>query len=357
MTGIALQLDLRPGDWVAVRDEAEILATLDDRGTLDAVPFMPEMLAHCGQRYQVFKRADKTCDTVTWTGLRSMERTVHLDMLRCDGSLHGGCQAGCLLFWKEAWLKRVPAPADSNGPLATADHDARPSQPAVATQPRRDRAWLQTTIHRSAAERPATATDSEPCYRCQATELVKFTCPLPWWKPRQYYSDVCHNDVPLTDVARGLAIATYSKLHRAVTGHSFPSVAGSLTKTPTASLDLQPGEWVVIGSKEEILATLDKSGKNRGMTFDSEMLPYCGQTARVLRRVERIVEETTGRLIRLPGVSIILDGVVCLARYRRSCPRSIYPFWREIWLRRAEPHEIAAASAATEHMPDCQPSA
>ena len=78
MTNNPLQLDLRPGEWVEVRSEAEILATLDERGTLDEMPFMPEMLAHCGQRYQVFKRADKTCDTVTWTGLRRMERTVHL---------------------------------------------------------------------------------------------------------------------------------------------------------------------------------------------------------------------------------------------------------------------------------------
>ncbi len=101
------QLDLRPGDWVLVRSEAEILATLDDRGTLDDLPFMPEMLAHCGQRYRVFKRADKTCDTVKWSGLRRMERTVHLDMLRCDGSAHQGCQAGCLMFWKEAWLHRA----------------------------------------------------------------------------------------------------------------------------------------------------------------------------------------------------------------------------------------------------------
>jgi hypothetical protein len=33
-----------------------------------------------------------------------MTDTVHLSDLRCDGSAHAGCQAGCLLFWKEAWL-------------------------------------------------------------------------------------------------------------------------------------------------------------------------------------------------------------------------------------------------------------
>ena len=57
-------LDLRPGDWVEVRSEQEILATLDERGTLSGLVFMPEMLAQCGRRMQVFKRADKTCDTI-----------------------------------------------------------------------------------------------------------------------------------------------------------------------------------------------------------------------------------------------------------------------------------------------------
>src|SRR4051794_17968284 len=32
-----------------------------------------------------------------------------LNYLRCDGSAHGGCQAGCRLYWKEAWLRRVDA--------------------------------------------------------------------------------------------------------------------------------------------------------------------------------------------------------------------------------------------------------
>jgi hypothetical protein len=34
---------------------------------------------------------------------------------------------------------------------------------------------------------------------------------------------------------------------------------------------------------------------------------------------------------------IILEDVVCQSRYstcRMLCPRSIYPYWREIWLER-----------------------
>ena len=63
--------DLRAGDWVEVRSSEEILATLDERGRLEALPFMPEMLQYCGKRFRVYKSAHKTCDTIeTYKGRR-----------------------------------------------------------------------------------------------------------------------------------------------------------------------------------------------------------------------------------------------------------------------------------------------
>ena len=50
-------LHLRVGEIVEVRSEAEILATLDERGELDGLPFMPEMLDFCGRRFRVHKLA------------------------------------------------------------------------------------------------------------------------------------------------------------------------------------------------------------------------------------------------------------------------------------------------------------
>ncbi len=102
----AKPLDLKAGEWVEVRSQEEILATLDEKGWLEGLPFMPEMLQYCGQKLRVYKRADKTCDTVVPWSIRRMENAVHLET-RCDGSGHGGCEAGCLIFWKEAWLKRA----------------------------------------------------------------------------------------------------------------------------------------------------------------------------------------------------------------------------------------------------------
>src|SRR6185503_9144504 len=92
-----------PRTFVEIRSKAEILATLDKSGRFEGLPFMPEMLAFCGKRFRVYKRAHKTCDTVNKTGGRRMNAAVHLEGLRCSGEAHGGCQAACLLFWKEAW--------------------------------------------------------------------------------------------------------------------------------------------------------------------------------------------------------------------------------------------------------------
>ena len=52
-----------------------------------------------------------------------------------------------------------------------------------------------------------------------------------------------------------------------------------------------PGDWVVVKEKEAIRATLDGNGRNRGLAFESELLPYCGKAFRVLRRVERLIVE------------------------------------------------------------------
>ena len=88
--------NLRIGEVVEVRSEEEILATLDENGELDGLPFMPEMLAWCGRRVRVHKLALKLCDTIDWTGIYRMRDAVHLEASRCDGQAHGGCQAGCM---------------------------------------------------------------------------------------------------------------------------------------------------------------------------------------------------------------------------------------------------------------------
>jgi hypothetical protein len=328
---------LRAGDVVEVRSEEEILRTLDANGALDALPFMPEMLRLCGKRFRVSSRAHKACDTIDWRTLRRMEDAVHLEDLRCDGSAHGDCQAGCLLYWKEAWLARVNE----------ADSGERDSSPEVRIVDAASSCTRETLL--SATTRTDASEDGGSIYACQATELLRATTrPINWWEPGQYVDDVRSGNASVANVLRGLLVGFFNKFQQAnarvlprfclVRGcKPYPFVEGRAANgTPEERLNLQPGEIVEVKSKDEIFATLDDRDRNRGLRFDSEMLKYCGTRGRVLRRVEHIIDEKTGKMLHIKGDCIILDGVVCTGDYHRSCPRRIYPYWREIWLKRVE---------------------
>ena len=107
--------EVKANEWVEVKGPLEIAQTLDADGTLDGVPFMPEMLEHCGKRYRVLRRAEKTCVELPGGVYAIREFTNNdvflLDGLRCSGASHDGCQRGCMFFWKSAWLKgSVDAP-------------------------------------------------------------------------------------------------------------------------------------------------------------------------------------------------------------------------------------------------------
>jgi hypothetical protein len=317
-------LHLKPGELVRVRCAGEIFATLDESGTLDNLPFMPEMLRYCGQTLTVSKRADKTCGPDH--GLRRMLNTVHLANARCDGTAHGGCQAACLMYWKEAWLERaasVGAPqrrALTDAEQAFATHTLRAGTRNGNEDGRQDSTW-----------------------RCQATDIPRASTQLHGWYLDQYKKDA--RNWGWAKVIRTLIIDVFNRIQflsrrylrprlRFHGGQSYPFIAGSLAKgqTPSAKLDLRPGDLVRIKSKEEIVATLDDTNHNRGLSFDSEMVKYCGRTATVRARVERLIDEETGKMIQIKSDCIILEGVTCTADYHRLCPRGIYPYWREVWL-------------------------
>jgi hypothetical protein len=320
-------LNLRVGDLVEVRSESEILATLDDAGELDSLPFMPEMVAFCGQRLTVHKVAHKLCDTISGTGMRRMERAVHLTGARCDGSAHGGCQTKCQFYWKEAWLKRVdPATSQPDRNLA----DGRILLSLLATNTCR-----------------APDQDGETRYSCQATELLRAApqC-LPLRDFRQYVLDVQSGNAGVRGVVVAFSVAMFNWVQaqsnrrlprwlRFRRGLRWRFLEGRVTgRTPTEKTRLQPGELVRIKSRDEILATLDHTLHNRGMGFEEEMERYCGTVARVQSRVDRCIDERTGRMLTMKNPCIVLENVTCAGVYNASCPREFIPFWREIWLER-----------------------
>jgi hypothetical protein len=334
-------LKLHAGDWVEVRGREEILATLDEHGRLDNMPFMPEMLRYCGQRFRVSKRADKTCQYIVGWSIRRVRDSVHLEHVRCDGSGHDGCEAGCLIFWKEAWLQR----ADNNLLVSVAGVQRTAAPSATSTRVCTVESILKASRTIDGAE--------DTIYSCQETDVYKFSSPMRMWDPRQYIRDLRSGNLStglagnsrghrLLDMVLGVMkilkatiIDTYNDLQARNHGVFYPFVAGSLEKTPLKMLNLQAGEFVQVRSKEEIMATLDKQNRNRGLLFDFEMLTYCGGIFRVLRRVDRIIDAKTGKMQHMKHPCIILEGVACRSDYHRLCPRAIYHYWRENWLERA----------------------
>ena len=287
------------GDVVEVRGAGEILATLDAQGTLDGLPFMPEMAKHCGQTFRVQRRADKLL-LDRYYYIAHMKDTVFLEDLRCDGGAHGGCQLGCLMFWKTAWLK----PTDAVGPFEKRPH-----------------------------EESALRTTQDGRFFCQATELVNATVRLPWWDLRQYVRDLAYREVGFRQLVRVLGLAVYNKLRRLCGRDPCGVLRGSQKQTPATTLDLQSGDLVEVKSAAEIVATLDAEGKNRGLGFAPEMLPHCGRRYRVARPVENIVVEASGEMAHLSN-TVILAGVTCQGISARCCPRLCYHLWREAWLKR-----------------------
>jgi hypothetical protein len=349
---VSRKLDLKVGDWVMVRPAEEILATLDANARFEGMPFMPQMLQHCGKKFQVRKRAHKLCDTAFGTGGRQMTDAVFLDDLRCDGAAYGGCELRCTIIWKEAWLER----ADAN-------------EPEVKSVPSER---LETLV-RAATRKPNPAS-SEPLYVCQATELVAATKLLPWWKPGQYVEDYKSGNVPLSDIVSrltflvyaelvstgiGLGSAlrwTYNKIQEVRGGDPYPVRPGHLPvggPTPTVKVGLKEGDVVRVKSGDEILATVDELLVNRGMAFHPEMMPFCGKTYRISQRLSRLIDEKTGRLKELRNSCIVLEGVDCAGTCTRplNCPRACPPYWREIWLERVVTAEASPSQGKAAKQP------
>lgn len=327
-------LALRVGDIVEVRPDSEICETLDDNGALGGLPFMPEMLRFCGQRLRVFKRADKTCDTIDKSGLRRMEHTVLLENVHCDGSAHGECQAGCYLFWKEHWLRRVPGFPSPSTALLTFQSDTRKPALGASVRPNDE---IRAVLMKSTLVCDERAVSDEERYRCQITELKKASFYLAPWDLRQYVRDVWSGNRRAREVIRWLFIGTFNWVQKLRKGDTFPYIeTGRLKNTPIANQNLQPGDMVEVKTEQEILETLDSDNKNRGLYFDVGMVRFCGERYRVHGRANRIIDQRTGLMIRVPDNSpfVILEGVICHGDYWNFCPRSEYLFWRECWLKK-----------------------
>ncbi len=304
-------LNLRPGDFVEVRSPGEILHTLDEDGTVDRLPFMPEMVDFCGKRFHVSKRMVKTCYYGVTSGMRKFpaEDVVLLEGLRCSGEAHDGCQKACTIFWREAWLRRV--------------EDLEPIQTTV--DPESDK-WLRARLK----------TKTGPMnYFCQSSEILNSSVELSRWERfGKCFEEIRAGNCSVLEMAQRIGEWLFWKVRKVFRG---VYARGTQKTTPVESLNLTSGEWIEIKPLADVAETLNEKGYNRGLYFTPAMGQSCGEKHRVDRRLEKIIVDGTGEMRKMQNTAFLegsMCGCSCVAF--GGCPRNEYAYWREIWVRRVE---------------------
>jgi hypothetical protein len=303
-----------PGKVVEVLSEAQILSTLDKKGTLEGLLFAPEMRELCGKRFRVLRRLNNIM--IEDVGMRQIRDAVILDGATCNGEYNMGCSRMCHLIWKMKWLKPIQPPQ------------------------RMDRKIDQTAI---AGGRIVDVFRND-AFSCQATSLLRGSSPPDRSLIRQYLLSIDLGALGPIGLVHELLTSLSIRGLRLLQRRWRIIVVGENTRTPTASLGFQLGELVEVRSIEEIRRTLDRQGRNRGLVFSLEMLQYCHKRFKVLKRVDKAINEATGK-IRGVSNTVVLEGVECDGKAHGFCQRRCPCLWREIWLRK-----VPAATAKTEHI-------
>jgi hypothetical protein len=300
---------LRPGDLVEVRSPEEILRTLDADGTVDHLPFMPEMVEFCGKRFRVSRRVVKTCFSGSISTMLAFDSddVVTLEGLRCSGAAHDDCQKACMIFWREAWLRRV----EQSDATRRVDGDG----------------------HGRLQDRLKTSTGPNT-YFCQASELLKAARPLSHRERlRKSVSEVLAGNCTAFQMAQRLGVWVVWKIRLRVRGQL---VRGRTKSTPVERLNLMAGESIEVKPIESIVDTLNDAGRHRGLSFSPGMRLSCGRQHRVKTRLDRIIVDGTGEMRHLKN-TVALEGSLCGCAHIAfgGCSRCEFNYWREIWLCRS----------------------
>jgi hypothetical protein len=138
------------------------LATLDENGTVDGLPSMPEMRKYCGKSFQVSSRVHKTC--MEGTGMESLQRCrVSRSVLSVTVRRDDGCGRRC-----SSLLEGAPAGGNRLGIIGLEQRLLHMSAG------NRLRTWRHGKIQRFANPRSCQ----------QSAKLISA------WEPRQYLEDV-----------------------------------------------------------------------------------------------------------------------------------------------------------------------
>jgi len=170
-------------------------------------------------------------------------------------------------------------------------------------------------------------------YVCQFTELHSATTAMSDRDLGQDLRPLLDGNVSLPAFLIAMLTRVFVWAQSLRAGVGFPArPPGGSARAPAVSHNLHRGDMARVCSRETIAATLDATGRNKGLWFDQEMLKYCGHTHTVAKRVERIIDDATGQMLQMKSPCIVLEGVYASGEFLRFCPQYEPIFWREAWL-------------------------
>jgi hypothetical protein len=96
------------------------------------------------------------------------------------------------------------------------------------------------------------------------------------------------------------------------------------------------GEVVEIRSYDEIVATLDADGCVNALPFQAEMRRFCGQRARIFRRVDKIYDYGRSKTLRRLDDVFLLTHLRCDGSAHGGCQAACYLMWKSAWLKHVD---------------------
>lgn len=297
-----LRHDFIVGDHVLVRPWHEIRATLDDRGCLAGLPFMPEMRRTCGSRAVVFRCVDRVLDYRRTNLMRRLDFGVLLANQSCDGAAHGGCQAACRPIWHTAWLTKDDG-IKRDQAYATVDD----SVIAVGSRP--------------------------PNYVCQLTQMQAASKPQSDSAALITLRAWAAGNVTAEASLVALMTRVFNAVQRMRHGTIFPEAVAATDRPNESELfRFKAGDVVIVKTGAEIKATLDRHSKHKGLWFDSDMLKHCGRRYRVQAEIGQLIDAVSGKMLIMKTPSYILKGVDYSGESLLFNPQHDPLMWRAVWL-------------------------
>ena len=109
-----------------------------------------------------------------------------------------------------------------------------------------------------------------------------------------------------------------------------------MSSANSRTLKLKAGEWVLVRSKEEILATLDKNGRYEELPFMPQMFQYCGQKLRVAKRALKVCGTQHATVSGSMNDAVVFEDMRCDGQGFGDCQASCLFIWKVAWLKRAD---------------------